>query len=791
MAGVLYELYVKLGLDTKDFDQGIKDAKREGSTFGDVLKGSLASAAIQKGISTLTSGIKSAAGAFKNITTAAVSSYKDYEQLTGGVETLFKGSSKQVQKYAQDAYKTAGMSANQYMETVTGFSASLISSLDGDTAKAAKYADQAIQDMSDNANKMGTDISSIQTAYQGFAKQNYSMLDNLKLGYGGTQEEMYRLLQDAAKIDKAFASNAKFSMDSKGHLTANFADITKAIHIVQNEMDITGTTAKEAMTTIEGSANATKAAWQNVLTAIAGGGDIKTALKQLQDSIFGTKKGEGLLNQIIPRLKEVFKGIADFVAQAAPIIKEKLPKLLDELKPVLKSLMESVATIIKTLIPILVPIFIEIGKTFVTGVIEGLGDLGAVGQVIQHALSALIAVKFITGAGNLIKAISGIATAFSSVLKIIQPLAGNIGQLTGTLMNLASAGIGSVMSGISSIFTFLAAHPIALLVAGIIAIIVGLVIELIKNGDKVKKFFSDFGKFFSGIFDGMKKTAKSAVDGIAKWWSDMGKSIGQKASDLKSSISTKFNEMKFAVTESVREMGSKVSEKWGEIKSGISDIVGNIASSAREKWNDIKTTASDVWGKIGDFMRNPISKAKSGIEAAINAVRNVFSGLQEFAHGIGEAMKRIGDAIVAPIKAAYQVINSIMSGIRTVYNGIKNTASNIGRSLSNAVGNISSGLGFARHADAMGEGIIFDRLTTFGYSNGKIHQAGEAGQEALIGTKSLSNIIKNAVRNGMSGTAQGVTINVYGAQGQNINELADAVADRFQTMVDRRAAVWA
>ena len=177
--------------------------------------------------------------------------------MVGGVDTLFKDSSQEIQRYAANAYKTAGLSANEYMETVTGFSASLIQSLGGDTEKAAKYADMAITDMSDNANKMGTDMSSIQNAYQGFAKQNYTMLDNLKLGYGGTKEEMQRLLADDGKL-----SGVKYDLSS-------YADIVEAIHVIQTEMGITGTTAKEASTTIQGSVASMKAAWANLMVGMA------------------------------------------------------------------------------------------------------------------------------------------------------------------------------------------------------------------------------------------------------------------------------------------------------------------------------------------------------------------------------------------------------------------------------------------------------------------------------------------------------------------------------------------
>ena len=201
-------------------------------------------------------GATMAAAGLVAITKSAIANYAEYEQLVGGVDTLFKDSSKKVQEYANNAYKTAGISANEYMETVTSFSASLLQSLGGDTDKAASVADMAITDMSDNANKMGTDIGRIQDTYQGFAKQNYTMLDNLKLGYGGTKTEMERLLKDATAI-----SGVKYDI-------SNLNDVYQAIHVIQGELDITGTTAKEASTTIQGSISSMKSAWTNLITSM-------------------------------------------------------------------------------------------------------------------------------------------------------------------------------------------------------------------------------------------------------------------------------------------------------------------------------------------------------------------------------------------------------------------------------------------------------------------------------------------------------------------------------------------
>jgi phage-related protein len=256
---------------------------------------------------------------------ACVNMYADYEQLIGGVETLFKDSASIVTKYAENAYKTAGLSANQYMETVTSFSASLLQSLGGDTEEAAKKADLAITDMADNANKMGTSMESIQNAYQGFAKQNYTMLDNLKLGYGGTKEEMARLLADATAI-----SGVHYDVSS-------YADVVDAIHVIQTEMGITGTTAKEASETIAGSAASMKGAWQNFITGL---GDDNADLSGLTSQLVTSVVTYG--RNLIPRIGKIVGSIFGVIKQEVPKFIKKIPSLVREHLPaVAEKILES------------------------------------------------------------------------------------------------------------------------------------------------------------------------------------------------------------------------------------------------------------------------------------------------------------------------------------------------------------------------------------------------------------------------------------------------------------------
>ena len=299
----LMDLFIKIGVD----DQ----ASEKISEIGGKIKSGLATAAKVGAVA-----VTAASAAVASLAKTSIEGFAEYEQLVGGVETLFKQSSDTVMGYAKNAYKTAGLSANDYMNTVTSFSASLLQSLGGDTKAAAKYADMAITDMSDNANKLGTDMSLIQNAYQGFAKQNYTMLDNLKLGYGGTKEEMQRLLEDAEKL-----SGIKYDISS-------YADIVDAIHVVQTEMGITGTTAKEASTTIQGSVSSMKSAWKNLVVGIS---DDTQDFDQLVDD-FVESVGTAADN-ILPRVEKALDGVASLVEKLAPKIVQKLPALVRKILP--------------------------------------------------------------------------------------------------------------------------------------------------------------------------------------------------------------------------------------------------------------------------------------------------------------------------------------------------------------------------------------------------------------------------------------------------------------------------
>lgn len=396
--------------EMRDMDDAMADGTKKALSFGDVLKANLASDAIVSGVKAMASAIKEAGAALIDLGKQSIQGFAEQQQLIGGVDTLFKESSAQVQRYANEAYKTAGLSANQYMETVTSFSASLLQSLGGDTKAAAEKADQAITDMSDNANKMGTDMQSIQNAYQGFAKANYTMLDNLKLGYGGTKEEMQRLLTDAEKL-----SGVKYDLSS-------YADIVDAIHVVQTEMGITGTTAAEAATTIEGSANAMKSAWNNLLTGMSNENlDLNKLVKDVVDSI-GT-----FADNIIPRLQvmlprfaegltQLVDGLVPYIGPAMELLLPSLVQgvggLVSGIVQALPAAVEAISAVIPMLVQqltILLPQIVSAGVSIIASLAEGIGDnlpalIPAAVDAIIEVASGLVANvdKIIVAAGQLI-----------------------------------------------------------------------------------------------------------------------------------------------------------------------------------------------------------------------------------------------------------------------------------------------------------------------------------------------------------------------------------------------------
>lgn len=377
----LLDLFVKISVDDGDVDKGFSETSSKAETLAGKLKGGLVTAAKVGG-----AAIAAAGAAAVAITKQAVENYGEYEQLVGGVETLFKSSADTVMQYAANAYQTAGMSANEYMTTVTAFSASLLQSMGGDTDAAAEKANLAITDMSDNANKMGSSMESIQNAYSGFAKQNYTMLDNLKLGYGGTKEEMQRLIDDANALNAAQGNYTNYTISS-------YADIVDAIHTVQTEMGITGTTQLEASTTIQGSIASMKAAYDNFITGL---GDENADMAELTTNLLGSTVT--VAENLLPVVEKILENIGVVVQEKGPEMiekfvgyaVEKLPQVIElgmkmvlaivsglakNLPQIVRSVLDMMATIVKTFVSSL-PDIVNVGKQIVKGLWEGIKAMG-------------------------------------------------------------------------------------------------------------------------------------------------------------------------------------------------------------------------------------------------------------------------------------------------------------------------------------------------------------------------------------------------------------------------------
>ena len=522
------------GEELDDFAQGEENAGQSAIKMGDLIKANLISDVIMGGLKALGSIMLDMGKKAVELGKQAIQSYAEYEQLIGGVETLFKDSSGTVEEYANNAYKTAGLSANEYMSTVTSFSASLLQSLNGDTAKSAEVADMAITDMSDNANKMGTSMESIQTAYQGFAKQNYTMLDNLKLGYGGTKSEMERLLQDATAI-----SGVEYDISS-------LSDVYNAIHVIQGELGITGTTAKEASTTIQGSLSAMKSSWQNLLTGIADeDADFSLLIGNFVDSILTV--GDNLL----PRIQQVIQGagelvsgllsalIPEIVAILPPLIESTLPTLitsiqtaitsilgvLPQLTGVLENIIPQLLTSIITMLPALIDAGITIILSLVNGIIQSIPTLipVIVDAVLTIATNLIDNVDMIIDAG--IELILGLTQGLISAIPVL------VDKIPEIVASVVSALIENLPKLISMGLQFIVQMGIGMVSAipQIIAMLPQIIIGIVNGLSTGMNSLWDVGKnLLQGLWQGMKDWAgqlwqnvKDLGNQIVGWFTDV------------------------------------------------------------------------------------------------------------------------------------------------------------------------------------------------------------------------------------------------------------------------------
>lgn len=504
------KLLFETALDTKGFTTGLDTVKKTATSAFSVST---------KAVTAITGAM---AAGLTAATTQSVKAYADYEQLVGGVETLFKESESTVLEYANIAYKTAGLSANAYMDTVTSFSASLLQSLDGDTAAAATKADRAITDMADNANKMGTNMRDIQNAYQGFAKQNYTMLDNLKLGYGGTKEEMERLIATANEINAQQGIATSYSIDS-------FADIVDAIHVVQENLDITGTTAKEASTTIQGSIASLGAAWENFLTGMADPDqDFDTLLNNLIDSALTAA------DNLIPRIVETTPRLVDGLTQIATNLSGYLPGILQELLPSILDGTQALLDSVSAALPDLIGMAVDIAPQMIDFAVQLIGALAQ--GIIDNLPQLLTAAEEI--ADTILDGIGDLCPALDPITDAIKVLLDNLDKIIPVVISLTAAfvawkiaisivglinGVKAAMEGLTLaekaaelaqklLNATMLANPFVLIVT-LIAGLVAAFIYFWNTSDSFRQFWID-------LWEKIRSAASDVIDAIVGFFTE-------------------------------------------------------------------------------------------------------------------------------------------------------------------------------------------------------------------------------------------------------------------------------
>lgn len=633
----------------KEFATEEEKAGNNTLTLGDLIKGNLISEGIIAGIRGLAGAMKTVGSALLDIGKSAIDSYANYEQLIGGVETLFKDSSGIVEGYANNAYKTAGLSANDYMETVTSFSASLLQSLNNDTAKSAEVADMAITDMSDNANKMGTDMSMIQSAYQGFAKQNYTMLDNLKLGYGGTKSEMERLLKDAQKI-----SGVKYDI-------SNLSDVYNAIHVIQGELGITGTTAKEASTTIQGSVASMKSAWSNLLTGIADdNADWSTLVNNFVDSV--VTAGDNLL----PRIEVAVEGIGLLITDALGLLLEKV-----------------------------VPMGMQVIQNLITGISTQLPDIvssvnNAIGVIINGIIAMLPQILQM-GIQIIVSLVQGIAQSLPTLIpQMVDAVITMVDTLLDNIDLIIDAGI-QLLIGLAD----------------------GLIEALPKLIDRIPEIID---KLVQAITNNLPKIIEAGIEltvklawGIVKAIPQLVSKIPQIISSLVSGIASYYSKM----WDIGKELLGKVKDGITNGISGMLDVGKNLVKGL---WNGINNAKDWVLDKIKGFGKSIVNGIKGifGIHSPSTVFRDEIG--VNLAKGIGvgfeDEMGNVNDTIQKSLPTDLDISSNLNLNSNTTGNyGVSNNYSALVDALQDAL----DGMSFKVDGDKFGE-LVVDKVERVIYS---------------------------------------------------------------------------
>lgn len=720
-----------------------------GKAFGDSMTvgidgGAKKSSGILTGLGTVAKGVATAAvagftaltGAVTAIGGAALSAYADYEQLVGGVDTLFGSASQTLQGYAAEAYKTCGMSANQYMTQATSFAASLVSSCSGDVAKAADYANMAMGDMSDNVNKMGSDMTDVQNAYQGFAKQNYTMLDNLKLGYGGTQAEMKRLIADANKLRQEQGKNADLTIDS-------YADVVEAIHTVQENMGITGTTAKEAATTISGSIGMTKAAWENFITGLGRDDvDFSQLTQQLLESI------GAVATNVAPRVAQIGKGIVE----AFPVVLSGLGSVLG---PVLS---EALATAWNIAVGALAELGIQlptVDASQITGAFQAIADAAAsvvgtcksafgklgeqipgiwdtivstIGGAVTTIISAVS--PFVTYfASQMLPAIASFASGAVGAFSAVRPV---IEQLGSTLLNVGQA----ILPVLHNAFAMIV--PIISQVIGIAMQLFAAVSPLVSQvGAALMPAITSIGTALANLANAVLPILASGMQIVL--------SVAQMLIPVIQTVLS-------VVDSIVSVVGGGIATVVAAVSGGVNAVVafvGSLVSSALSLVSGLVSSIAGYFSTMVSTMANAAQQVYAAVTGAFSALVGAVSG------HIGSLMNTIS-SIPGQVMGFFAGAGSWLVGSgRALINGFTQGIQNaIGGALSAVSGAVSQIRSFFPFSPAKRGPFSGHGYTTY---SGKALMEGWA-EGIGSGTGAVNSAITSALASASSLIGSGITV---------------------------------
>ena len=600
---------------TSKLGKAAEVAKKAASSMGSAL-----ATAAKVGLKAMAAASAAAAVGAAALAKTVVSSYADYEQLVGGIDTLFKESSGKLQDYANNAYKTAGLSANEYMETATSFSASLISSLGGDTEKAVEYANLAITDMSDNANKMGTDMESIQNAYQGFAKQNYTMLDNLKLGYGGTKEEMQRLLKDAEKI-----SGVKYDLSS-------YADVVQAIHVMQQSMGIAGATAQEAEKTISGSVNSAKAALTNLVTGMGTtGANISQLCANVTDSL------TNVINNIAPVLQNITAALPQVAQSFVTALNQLFPMIL----PVITSLFQSVLSMLTQLLPTIVQAIVQWFPTLI------------------NTIAGMLPMLMTTGVQLIACIIQGVAQAVPQLTAAIVSLIPKLTQaLVSGLPQILQAGIQLLMALVQAVPRIIPSLVAAMpqIFSAILSCLVRAIPQILQGGLKM----------LTGLVQAVPKIIPQIVAALPQIIRSI---ISTLISNIPQLIQAAI-QLFMAIVKAIPQIAVEVLKAMPQIIKAILQGLAEGASSLGNMALDLgKGIVTGLWNGIKNAKDWLIGKVKGLCDSVLGGIKSFF--------GINSPSKVMADEVGKwlPEGMAQGVIKNTRSAVKAMQNMARSTVS--------------------------------------------------------------------------------------------------------------------